>query len=140
MTTASTVIQDALTEIIVIGAESSVEAADSALAIRKMNQFMNALESDGVSLNWTDVDSTADDLTIAAGLIDALTTNLAVMLSPSYGATPSPFLLKRAQDGMNLMLKEGITIIETDKSKTLPIGSGNEGDYFTDHFYPIDEE
>lgn len=136
MTTAAQVIQDALAEIIVAGSESPIEAADSALAIRKMNEFMDSLSLDGVDLGWTAITSVGDDITLHAGLIGALVANLAVLMAPTYGATPPPELHARARDGYNLMLKHGMTIEPSRFPPTLPVGAGNEDYGYASPFYP----
>lgn len=134
MTTAAQVIQDALAEIIVAGSESPIEAADSALAIRKMNEFMSGLELDCVDLGWTTITSVGDDITLHAGLIGALVANLAVLMAPTYGATVPPELHARARDGYSLMLRHGMTICPTRPPCGLPVGAGNEGAYGSPFF------
>ena len=53
METASTVIKDALQEILVQAQEQPIQAVDSSTAIRYMNRFMANLDAKGISLGYT---------------------------------------------------------------------------------------
>lgn len=137
--TAGTVIKDALGEIIVLGAEAPVEGEDAQAGIRYLNRMMAAFDADGIALGYTEVSNFSDLITVPAGAIDGMVTQLAVRLHAQYeGADPlSQDLLARAISGKNTMRNLAVTVGATEYPSTLPIGSGNEWESNrTSRFYP----
>jgi len=136
--TAETTIKDALMEIVVLGAEAPLEAVDAQVAVRYLNRMMAALDADGIDLGYTQVTTLADEITTPIGAHEGIVFNLAAKLWTQYAdgqPTPGELLLK-ARDGLKTMRKLAITIGATEFPNTLPIGSGNETETFTDrHFY-----
>jgi len=139
MEKAGDIIKDALTEITVLGAEAPVEATDAQAGIRYLNRMMAAFDADGIDLGYTEVSSFADDITVPAGAIAGMIAQLGVMLWAQYadGQPPPQDLIARAISGKNTMRNLTVTIGATEYPNTLPIGSGNEGDFTNvNHFYP----
>jgi P22 tail accessory factor. len=137
--TAETVIKDALTEIVVLGAEAPLEAADAQVAIRYLNRMMTALDADGVTLGYTEVSTLKDQITVASGAIEGMVFNLALKLWTQYsdGQPPPGELMLKAREGLKTMRMIGVSIGVTEFPATLPIGSGNETYSTRDsHFYP----
>ena len=140
MTTTGQVLKAALQEILVQGSEAPLEADEYQDAIFALNNYMTALDANGVHLGYTVVDSLADEITVPAGAIQGIISNLAILLATQFNSTVSPSLSAKAQMGLNAMRKLGITIAPMSYPGTLPIGSGNEG-YWGGycrggHFYP----
>ena len=139
METAGDIIKDALMEITVLGAEAPVEPTDAQSGIRYLNRMMAAFDADGIDLGFTEVTNFASIITVPAGAIAGMVSQLAVMLWDQFsdgGPVPST-LLARAISGKNSMRNLAVTIGATEFPSTLPIGSGNEGESFrTSHFYP----
>ena len=137
--TAGDLIKDALSEITVLGAEAPVEATDAQTGIRYMNRMMAAFDADGIDLGYTEVSDFADIVTVAAGAIQGVVTNLASLLWTQYsnGEMVPASLAIRAKNDRDTLLNIAFTIGQTEYPSTLPIGSGNEGDstYVTNHFY-----
>lgn len=140
METAATIINSALQDILVQASEAPIEADQAQDAIRYLNRMMAALSADGINLGYTAVTSLASPITVHDGAMDGIVSNLAVRLFPQYsppGTPIDPLLVQAARDGMKVMEKLGVTIIPTSYPGTLPIGSGNEGDYvWNDRYYP----
>jgi len=139
METAADIIKDALGEIIVLGAEAPIEAADAQGGIRYLNRMMAAFDADGIALGYTEVSDLADDITIPAGASDGAVSQLAVRLWDQYAdGQPVPStLLARAISGKNTMRNIAFTMGATEFPSTLPIGSGNEWEGSSDNkFYP----
>lgn len=137
--TANSVIVDALTEILVQGAEAPIEASEAQGAIRYLNRMMAALDAKGIQLGYTEVSNMSDPITVPLGAVEGMVNVLAFKLWNQYsdGAPPPMDLAAKARDGMDSMRILGVTIGNTEYPDTLPIGSGNEWDgYRTSHFYP----
>jgi hypothetical protein len=134
--TASTVIRDALQEILVQASEQPITASEGQDAMRLLNRMMAAWKSDGLDLSYTDVDSLNDAITVADGAIDAIVLNLAIKLAPQYDRPVSQTLYTNAKNAMNAVRKIAVTITETEFPSTLPYGSGNESlGYNYSNFY-----
>jgi len=136
---AGDIIKDALTEIVVLGAEAPLEAVDAQAAIRYMNRMMAGLDAKGIDLGYTEVTSTADDITVPAGAIEGMVFLLAARLWNQYAqGDPLPqLLIANAASGMKAMRAIAVTVGASEYPDTLPIGSGNEGGegQWTTHFY-----
>lgn len=143
MTTAAQTVKAILQEILVHGSESELEAVEFQDTIFAMNNYMTALDANGVSLGYTVVSDLGDEITVPAGALQGLIANVAVMVAPQFGATASGELIAKAKVGMNAMRKLGITIGNMQFPGTLPIGSGNEPTNSFDHqdhfFYNSDD-
>jgi hypothetical protein len=135
--TASDVIKDALQEITRLGAEAPVEPTDAQSAIRYMNRMMASMDADGIDLGYTEVSNLGDEITVPAGAIEAMVFNLAFRMWTQFedGSAPPADLVMKARDGIKTMLNISFTMGQTEFPSTLPIGSGNEGNTQTDHFY-----
>lgn len=136
--TAGDIIKDALSEITVLGAEAPVEAVDAQAGVRYLNRMMAAFDADGIDLGYTEVDQFSDLITVPAGAISGMVSQLAVMLWDQFSnGEPVPStLLARAISGKNTMRNIAFTIGATEFPSTLPFGSGNEYVQNTGRFYP----
>lgn len=128
--TASSVITDALQQILVQASEASIEADEAQTAIRSLNRMMARWDADGISLGYTEVSNLADEITVPAGAIDGVIYNLAVSLAPQFDAAITPALAALASEGFKTIKRIAVDIPPTMYGSTLPIGSGSE-DYCT---------
>jgi hypothetical protein len=136
METAASVIKSALQELLVQAAEAPLEASEVQDAIKYMNRMMARLAATGINLGYTKVTGLADPITIPDGAIDGLVFNLAIGISTQYGGVVTQALSFNAREGLEAMEFLGVNISPTSYGDTMPIGSGNEGDYpRNDHFY-----
>jgi hypothetical protein len=138
MATAAQVLKAALQRILVQASEADLEADEYQDAIFAMNNYMLALDAEGVSLGYTVVSDLGDDITIPVGALRGLIANVAIEVSPDYNGTVSNALLLAAIAGEKTMRHLGQRIPVSSYHGTLPIGSGNEGGrvrVMNDHFY-----
>jgi len=137
--TAGDIIKDALGEITVLGAEAPVESVDAQAGIRYLNRMMASFDADGIALGFTEVTGLASIVTVPAGAIAGVVSQLGVMLWDQFSdGQPVPStLLARAISGKNTMRNIAVSFRQTEFPSTLPVGSGNEGNDSHHHkFYP----
>jgi len=137
MATAAQVTKAILQEILVHGSESELEADEFKDTVFVMNNYMTAQDANGINLGYTVVSNLGDEITIPAGAIQGLISNVAIMIAPQFGATVDQGLVVKAKIGLQAMRKLGVTIGKMQFPGTLPIGSGNESNNFDsrDHFF-----
>lgn len=141
MATAAKVITAALQRILVQGSEADLEPDEYQDAIFAMNNYMLALDADGVSLGYTEVTNLGDEVTIPTGALRGLIANLAIEVSPDYNGTITQGLVAAATAGLAVMQKLGVSTPRAHLPCTLPIGSGNESYGYQDsHFYDCNED
>lgn len=107
-----------------------------------MNNFMLALDAEGVTLGYTEVTDLGDDVTIPTGALRGLIANMAIEVAPDYNGVISPGLQIAAAEGLKTMRILGQSMAGTRYPATLPIGSGNYdfGNFDDQHFYPCSED
>jgi len=139
MATAAQVITAALQRILVQGSEADLQPDEFQDAIFAMNNYMLALDAEGVTLGYTLVSNLGDDITIPTGALRGLIANLAIEVSPDYNGTISPGLAAAASQGEQTMRLLGQHVPSMRYPSTLPVGSGNEGGsarFLDQHFFP----
>jgi hypothetical protein len=135
--TASSVITDALQEILVQASEQPIESSEMKTGIRYLNRMMASLDANGISLGYTVVSNPSDTITVPDGAIEGIVYNLAIRLAQQFDEPISPTLAASARTGLSAMRKITVVPLPTAYPGTLPVGSGNEGDgTHVDHFYP----
>ena len=136
METASTVILDALKEIVAHPSEAAIDAYKAQVGIFYLNAMMLDFSVNGINLGYTVVSSLSDAITVDDAAIEPIVKNLAIEISPVFKSTPtSQELFQQAQDGYESLLNigfEGVTA--TIYPYTLPTGSGNYN-WGSDKFY-----
>lgn len=137
MATAAKVLKAALQLILVQASETDLEASEFSGAIFTMNNYMLALDAEGVKLGYTEVINISDEVTIPTGALLGTIYNVAIALAPEYDGVIGPGLVDMAGNGMSAMRKLGVTIGPSAYPSTLPVGSGNAGPCSVDRrFYP----
>lgn len=101
MTQVADFIKDTLLLIQATDARQPVKSVDMASGIRALNRFCRRLEANGTSLGWSDVSNPSDDLPLQPEAELPVMYALAIDLAPSYGTTPLPAVIGRANDYMN---------------------------------------
>ncbi len=130
-TSASELITDALTKILVAARERPIRPEQMNEGIRYLNRMMAAFDARGISLGYTIVENEADEITVPIGALEGICANLSIRLAPIYNMRVSVELAKEAKDGMNAMLDIAVKVEPTCLPPTMPIGSGNE--HHNDH-------
>lgn len=138
MATVAQVARSSLQRILVQASEAELEPDEYQDFIFSMNNFMLALDADGVTLGYTEVSNLGDEVTIPTGALRGLIANMAIEVSPDYNGTVSQGLVLAATEGMKVMRKIGQRIPTSFMPSTLSVGSGNESDDqgLTSNFYP----
>ena len=136
--TAGTVISDSLQELLVQAVEQPIQPVEASTSIRYLNRMMAAWETRGINLGYTTVTSLGDQVTVPDGALEAIVFALAIKSAPQYDVPVSIDLRQNAKDAFKSVLRLSVTKPNQAYPSTLPIGSGNEGDYYDDysHFYP----
>lgn len=136
MATVAQVATASLKRILVQAADAPLEADEYQDFIFALNNFMLALDAEGITLGYTEVSDLGDEVTVPAGALRGIIANMAIEVAPDYNGTVSPALVNAAAEGMQVMRIIGQTISAASYPSTLPIGSGNEGGQFADRkFY-----
>jgi len=136
MATVAQVAKASLQALLVQASEAPLEADEYQDFIFAMNNYMTTLAANGVNLGYTVVSDIGDEVTVPDGALQGLIANMAIIVSPQYGAIVPQGVGVAASDGLKAMRKLGQFITPTRRPSTLPRGSGNEGFGRTSHFYP----
>jgi hypothetical protein len=143
MTTGTEVIHDALQEILVQADEQEYQPAEYQSGMRALNDMVSEWDISGLALGFTLLTNIADPVTVPAGLIGAVKSNLAVRLAPQFDKQITPGLFALAKSGMKAVRHFAVVQLPTRMPSTMPIGSGNEresySNYSTRKFYPEPE-
>ena len=131
-----------LQEILVQATEADLEPSEVDDTIFFMNNYMTELDANGAKLGYTIVSNVADEITVAAGAINGIIKNVAVMIAPQFDSSVvTNDLIRQARDSLSTLYRLGVSLEPMVFPSTLPIGSGNEHDDFNDqHFYPGPDE
>lgn len=139
MATVAQVAKASLQRILVQESEADLEPDEYQDFIFALNNWMMALDAEGVNLGYTEVSDLGDEVTVPPGALRGIIANLAIEVSPDYGGQITPALANAAAEGLKAMRKLGQRIRPTAYPSTLPRGSGNEGGgrwNVGNHFYP----
>jgi len=140
MATVAQVAKAALQRILVQGSEAPLEADEYQDFIFAMNNFMLALDAEGVALGYTEVSDLGDDVTIPTGALRGLIANMAIEVAPDYNGVITPALQLAANEGLRVMRMLGQSTPTSYFPGTLPLGSGNSCNSTWDSpFYPDSE-
>ena len=139
--TASTVIRDALQELLVQASEQPIQPTEATDTMRYLNRMMSAWASKGIDLGYTPVTSLGDTITVPDGAIEGIVLNLAIKIAPQYDVAVSLDLRINAKDAYQTILRIARIRPLSKYPTTLPVGSGNEGEntFTNTHFYTDDE-
>jgi hypothetical protein len=125
MATVAQVAADSLKRILVQGADAPLEADEYADYLFALNNYMLALDADGITLGFTEVSDLGDAVTVPTGALRGIIANMAIEVAPDYNGQISPGLAKAAKEGLQTMRLIGQTVPTTAYPSTLPRGSGN---------------
>jgi len=135
MATAESLVNDILQELLINSAEQSIPAVDFQTALRYLNDWMAMQDADGVKLGYTELTNPTDTVTVPAGAIMGMKTNVAIQLAATYDVVITPDLSARAANGLNVMVKLGSPILGSSYTSNMPIGSGSNNTFSDYNFY-----
>lgn len=113
--------------LLVLDPGQTVGGAEAATNLPALNHMMARWEEDGVSVGWVPVTNTASTVTAPDSALEGIAANLAVVLAPEYGVTPSEVVAGMADSGYRAIQRDSIKdTIEADEMAHLP-SSGYSG-------------
>ena len=120
------VINAALRDINVISEVEDASAEQGAHAIRKLNQMMEAWKEEDKDLGWFSQPDTTGDCPIPDWAELGVSSALAIVLAPKYGASISPELAMIAEGAVNVIARKTISEkLDNQDMSHLPRGSGH---------------
>ena len=102
MSTAQTVITQALKELGVVAAGETASSEDTADALTRLNWMISNLEVKGVDVGIPTL-ALADEIDLPDGHERTIMAMLAVDLAPSYEAEPKALTLRVAEEGLQVL-------------------------------------
>ena len=110
-------------------------------ACQRLDTMMATWNAKGIRLAYplpsspqdTDLDTPTD---VPDSANEAIITNLALRLAPSFGKTPSPLTMATAKAGYDTLMARAGMPFEMQFPRTLPAGAGNKPWRYDDPFMP----
>lgn len=136
MTTGTEVIHDSLQKILVQADEQGYQPSEYQSGMRELNDMMTEWDALGYSLGFTLLTNITDTVTVPAGAIGGIKSNLAMRLAPEFDVEVTQGLAAQAKSGLQAVMNISVVVQPTQLPDTLNIGSGNEDEPYIDHFYP----
>lgn len=141
-------IMSAFDEIGIASYEFDLQPDQIQSALNKLDAMMSAWVARGIELSYPiSASQSESDLDQATGVPsyarEAIATNLAVRLAPSYGKTLSPATIATAKEGYNVLLRrmhQETARTLTKKRSMMPSGAGNKPWRYLDGEFVINEE
>jgi len=127
MSTATELITDAYTEIMVQSQSKNISEFAIEFGRRKFKAMMQEWIDTDMDFGYTAIEFVSDETSIPVGLETAITTNLAVRLSPSVGQVANPTLVANAAISLHTVKDQYQSKEAADRivSGTMPLGQGN---------------
>jgi len=136
MATVAQVAKASLQRILVQTSEADLEPSEYQDFIFALNNYMLALDADGITLGYTVVSDLGDNVTVPTGALRGIIANMAIEVAPDYSGIITDGLRLAADEGMKTMRKLGQHIVATEFPGNLPRGSGNyTNNQYTSSFY-----
>lgn len=136
MATVAQIAKASLQRILVQASEADLEPDEYQDYIFALNNFMLALDAEGVALGYTEVSDLGDTVTVPNGALRGIIANMAIEVAPDYGGQVTEGLRIAAADGMRVMRLLGQSITPTPWPGNLPRGSGNyQNNSYSSAFY-----
>jgi len=139
MATVAQVAKASLQRILVQASEADLEPDEYQDYIFALNNYMLALDAEGVNLGYTLVSDLGDEVTVPLGALRGIIANVAIEVAPDYNGQITAGLQIAALAGEKVMRILGQRIPTMRFPSTLPVGAGNEGGrsrHHHHHFYP----
>lgn len=122
------VIEDAMREINVISEVDNASAEQGAHGLRKLNQMMESWREDDIEIGWHSQTTTTDTCPIPDWAELGVTTSLALVLAPKYGASVSAELVAVGSTEYKKVLRKSLSeLLDNTDMTHLPIGQGHFG-------------
>jgi hypothetical protein len=125
VTTNSTVINDALRLLGVIGEAETANGEQGVKALRALNQMLVRWDEDGIKLGYFEQSSTTDTCPIPAWAEQGVTSKLAQRLMADYPASVPPgWVLSDGENGFGTLLRKSVhESLKSSDMSHLPAGA-----------------
>lgn len=94
--------------LLVIDPGQTIGGAEAATNLPALNHMMARWEEDGVSVGWAPATNIANAVTAPDSALEGIAANLAVVLAPEYGVTPSAVVAAMADGGYRAIQRDSI--------------------------------
>lgn len=121
-----TIVEDAFEEITVKKAEVNLEADELQAGIRRVNRMLVAWADIGIIPGYNPVLNGDDTIDIQPEAEQAVVSNLALILAPSFSKPVTQELVLFAETSLSRLMASNSIVGEVAFPDTLPIGSGNQ--------------
>jgi hypothetical protein len=108
MATGTAVITRAYRMIGVKSQGQALSADEVADALEALNQMLTRWEADGLAMGFATISAASETLKVPDENVEAVCANLAVIMAPEFGVTPSPNVFKMAVDGLAALERDVI--------------------------------
>ena len=137
MTTSLDLIDGGLKLVGIKAAETPIEATEAQDGLTVLNDMMAELEEDGIKIGFianTDVNA---EIFVPRSTHSGIKALLAARMAVEYGKIVSPALAAMVISSQRSLAKFALRSLEVAFPSTLPLGSGNDCDSFSDRrFFP----
>ena len=93
-----------------------------------LNDYMAAIEEDGIRLGYTVASAVDDEVTVPASCLRGIVANMAIEVAPEYNAPIPEGVVKMASEGIKTMRRVGRQAMKSRFPQNLPLGSGHQHD------------
>lgn len=139
MATVEKIAKAALQRILVREDEAQLEASETDDFIFALNNYMLALDAEGINLGFTEVSSLADEVTVPTGALRGIIANMAIEIAPDFNGKVTEGLIVAASAGLRVMRILGQSMGATEYPSTLPMGSGNYDRYGSNYYSDLED-
>lgn len=139
MATVEKIAKAALQRILVREDEAQLEPSETEDFIFALNNFMLALDAEGINLGFTEVSSLADEVTVPTGALRGIIANMAIEIAPDFNGKVTEGLIVAASAGLRVMRILGQSMGATEYPSTLPMGSGNYDRYGSNYYSDLED-
>jgi len=130
-------VKAALTEIGIADYEFDITPEEEATGIRRLDSMMAQWSDKGIRISYNFVGSSADEAGLPNIAQEAVISNLALRLAPTYGKQVPPEVRSTAKRALNSLYSEAAYPNEM-QLQTTPIGSGYKSGFESDVFFTPD--
>lgn len=139
MATGTDFVTAALEKLGIRAAETPIEAADMKLGIEVLNDMMSEWDESGTALGFTPLADESEEIRLRRGAHSAVKSNLAGRLAIPFKMPISAELAAEIRASNQALLRMTVKLGSVKMPSTLPRGTGNERDQYTDRFFAEEE-
>lgn len=121
------IITDALKLLGVVAETQAASPEQGDVALRRLNQMLEAWTEDSIELGWFEQSSTVDTAPLPAWAVKGVTSKLAQDLQPLYpSASLAQWVFDDSQNGFGTILRKSLNEgMRTQNMSSMPLGEGH---------------